>query len=188
MIQSLAAYYRLPGSLAKTAVERAEGPEKGFFRFGANGVCFGRPAGPGSIRREACAGVYDISPHCFYKDGVYHVAFDIDEVANNLRLEKYLDTSIARGESSLKTLARAAYYMVRPFLTVKYRKYLQRFAVRGWQEQVFPHWPVDVSVENLFENTLSLALSSGEVDRIPFVWFWSDGQSSWVSMTTDVAS
>jgi len=49
---------------------------------------------------------------------------------------------------------------------------LQRVHLRGWDQILFPSWPVDRSVENLFEFLMLLTLKSQKVEKIPFVWFW----------------
>jgi hypothetical protein len=50
----------------------------------------------------------------------------------------------------------------------------------------FPHWPVDVTVENLREELLLLSLQASGVGRIPFIWFWPEGCACSVMMTHDV--
>jgi len=50
----------------------------------------------------------------------------------------------------------------------------------------FPRWPLDVTVDRLFQSVLSLLLQSAPEGRIPFIWFWPDGMSSCAVMTHDV--
>jgi hypothetical protein len=78
------------------------------------------------------------------------------------------------------------YYWARPLLPVKVRKHLQRAHLRGWDQISFPHWPVDRSVDNLFEFLMLFTLKSQKVERIPFIWFWPEGAPSSAIMTHDV--
>src|SRR5712671_6949392 len=39
----------------------------------------------------------------------------------------------------------------------------------------FPKWPVDRTVERLFEKLMELALKANGNVAIPFIWFWPDG-------------
>jgi hypothetical protein len=71
-------------------------------------------------------------------------------------------------------------------MPVSVRKHLQRLHLSGWHRISFPQWPVDFSVENLMRSAMELALRSGCVDRIPFVWFWPDGAPSATIVTHDV--
>ncbi len=186
MIQTLSAYYRLPDSFLNATMEGALMPAKGFFAFGAETTCFGRTSLPSLVHKEPSE-LRDVLGHCSYSHSLYHFPFDIDETVNNLRLERYLDISATPpSKTRLTHLLRTVYYLMRPMLPVHYRKHLQRFALRDWQQHTFPRWPVDVSIETIFANTLRLALSSGEVDRIPFIWFWPDGHTSCAIMTHDV--
>jgi hypothetical protein len=78
------------------------------------------------------------------------------------------------------------YYMVRPILGVAVRKHLQQRYFRGWQKIPFPRWPVDHTVENIFERLLALAMRSRNIERLPFIWFWPEGNPSCTIMTHDV--
>lgn len=66
------------------------------------------------------------------------------------------------------------------------RRHLQRFHLRGWDKVSFPRWPVDCSVDNLFEQLMLLSLRASGAERIPFIWFWPEGTSSCAIMTHDV--
>lgn len=101
------------------------------------------------------------------------------DVVQNLRYERYLTP-----ESN--NALRQAYYLVRPLLPVAVRKHLQKLWLRDWRQIEFPAWPVDATVEQIFEQMMALALRNHGVSEIPFVWFWPDGASSAVMMTHDV--
>lgn len=69
---------------------------------------------------------------------------------------------------------------------VAVRKHLQRWYFHGRGKNRFPHWPVDTSVENLTEQLLILAMKSANLDRLPFIWFWPEGQPSCTILSHDV--
>jgi hypothetical protein len=75
---------------------------------------------------------------------------------------------------------------LRPILGVNVRKHLQRFHLRKWDQIAFPHWPVDFTVELLFERLLALSLNGGGNKEIPFIWFWPNGATSPAMMTHDI--
>ena len=58
--------------------------------------------------------------------------------------------------------------------------------LRGWDRISFPHWPVDRTVNELFELLMIFTLQSQSVERIPFIWFWPEGAPSSAVMTHDV--
>jgi hypothetical protein len=108
--------------------------------------------------------------------------FDPGEVIENLRSEEYAE-EWRQGSSSV--LAKM-YYFVRPALPVGLRKHLQRLRLRGWDKRPFPRWPVDCSVENIFEQLMLQCITVTRAQRIPFVWFWPEGHLSCAIMTHDV--
>jgi hypothetical protein len=81
---------------------------------------------------------------------------------------------------------RAAYYSVRPALPVSLRRHLQRTWLRGWDKKPFPRWPVDRTVDRMFEKLMSLSVEAHEGSEIPFIWFWPEGKSSCAIVTHDV--
>jgi hypothetical protein len=82
--------------------------------------------------------------------------------------------------------SRRIYYALRPFLPVPVRKHLQRIRLSGWERIVFPHWPVDFTVDSLMARVMTLALKAHNARQIPFIWFWPNGVPSSVVMTHDV--
>ncbi|MEQ1474657.1 MAG: hypothetical protein ABLQ96_12585, partial [Candidatus Acidiferrum sp.] len=50
----------------------------------------------------------------------------------------------------------------------------------------FPHWPVDRSVDRLFEELMKTAVKSGHGAPVPFIWFWPEGAPAASIMTHDV--
>jgi len=86
----------------------------------------------------------------------------------------------------MRRVIQDGYYLLRPLLRVPLRKHLQKLFLRGWHTLPFPHWPVDTTVEQLFERLMALTLKSQSVDAVPFIWFWPEGASSCMMMTHDV--
>lgn len=106
--------------------------------------------------------------------------FNPDEVVENLRLEQYVSRS--RGELSLHKY----YYLVRPILPLAIRKRLQQLVFRRRRTHTFPAWPIDCSVEEIFEQLMAQTLRASGVREIPFIWFWPYGKQSTLMMTHDV--
>jgi hypothetical protein len=107
----------------------------------------------------------------------------LKEVVDNLRYELYSQEVTSAAEARMMG---RAYYLVRPLLPVSVRKHLQRWRLRDWERLAFPHWPVDRTVDQVFEQTMLLSLKAQRVDQIPFVWFWPEGATSCAIMTHDV--
>jgi hypothetical protein len=112
--------------------------------------------------------------------------FDLDEVVENLRFERYGGAMPVVRTSVVKSVSRKTYYAVRPFLPTGVRKHLQRLALRGWNRAEFPHWPIDQTVDRLFDRVMACAIRANSGQPIPFIWFWPDGYSSCAIMTHDV--
>jgi hypothetical protein len=122
----------------------------------------------------------DALPGTSTRAGIISMPFDLAEVVSNLRNERYLERSV------FNSTAAPVYYLLRPLLPMAIRKYLQKAILMNWESLPFPHWPVDVTVDSLFEQSMLLTLQSQHLDRIPFIWFWPDGASSCAIMTHDV--
>jgi len=182
MSNYLIQYYRCPEHYVRLALKGALSTTSGYFRFGENTICYGRYCGrrPSASPAEALA---DAHADIRLENGTAFLPFDLAQVADNLRHELYA----ANGNGPyLQSLMKRMYYCVRPLLPVGVRKHLQRIHLNGWQHARFPHWPVDRSVDSMFEQLLLLALRAQGVARIPFVWFWPEGAASCAFMTHDV--
>jgi hypothetical protein len=113
--------------------------------------------------------------------------FDVEEIIENLRRERY--TAHFREEGRvLNEILRKTYYFVRPLLGVSVRRNLQKFHLRGWDRIPFPTWPVDDTVDRIHRRLLALSLRAQSLEKIPFIWFWPEGFSSCAIMTHDVES
>ena len=186
MDRALSEYFRCPEEFVKTETRGVLSERSGFFQFGPGVICYGNCADALPARKP------DIGlPDALQSVGVtgdrLSLPFDLTQVANNLRYEHYLNNPSGHGNNSKKaTVSRRLYYFLRPILPVRVRKHLQRIRLKGWDSIPFPRWPVDFAVESLMEQTLSMVLRSGRVERIPFIWFWPHGALSGAIMTHDV--
>jgi hypothetical protein len=159
-------------------------PSPEYFDF-RGAVGFGRLAtGSHSVRTARC----DVSDQVAVDDGIVRLPFDLGEVVDNLRLERYESAVAAYRQESKEGggSVRALYYLLRPMLPVPVRKHLQRMRLRGWDRIEHPRWPVDCSVETLMERAMALAIESSGGQPVPFVWFWPDGAPSCTILTHDV--
>jgi hypothetical protein len=154
----------------------------GYFQFGEGVTCYGSVSGhePSPLPSGQ---LHDALSDVVIEDGTTYLPFDPSQVAHNLRCERYVN--LLRDGRPQSTLSKM-YYFVRPVLSVGVRKHLQKFHLRGWDRLAFPQWPVDRTVDTLFERLLQLSLKAQSRERIPFIWFWPNGAPSAAIMTHDV--
>jgi hypothetical protein len=156
-----------------------------FFHLGPEATCYGRtlrsiPAGA----IHSSPSLADATRWIANDDGRLKLPFDLNEVIDNLRLERYPGCRLERREQALK----GAYYRLRPFTNRWLRSRFQKLRAAGWQKRSFPQWPVDTTVEAIGDSLLSLAMRARDIDRVPFIWFWPRGARGCVSITHDVES
>jgi hypothetical protein len=179
-------YFRCPPSCADFRLEGELLPDSGFFCLGHDLTCFGKVSF-GRTHHEAAGPLQDVSSSVRFNQNATYLPFDLDEVIENLRLERYgtpLPVGVRRAVT--QAVGRKTYYAMRPLLPTSVRKHLQRMALRGWDRAQFPAWPVDQTVDRLFEEMMRAAIRANSDERIPFIWFWPDGNSSCAIMTHDV--
>lgn len=187
MIQPLSDYYRIPDDFFGRRPHVVPAPgEVGFFRFGANTICYGRSASGVSNNVEDSAR-FDASQDIRRDGATVQIPFDFAEVIENLRLERY-QKALTPTKASIAEdgPVRQLYYLVREYLPVSFRRHLQRAYFRGWKNLPFPAWPVDFTADTLHEDYLRLLLETNNVEKVPFIWFWPDGAPSCLVMTHDV--
>jgi hypothetical protein len=182
----LSGHYRCPDNFAEFSVTQDLSQAPGYFQFGSGTVCYG----------QCSSGVSSTLPARTLHDAYQHVRthaetvllpFDPVQVVNNLRLERYTGKPASRNDPpSARNVVRNLYYSARPFMPVAVRKHLQSLYLRGWDKIPFPSWPVDRTVENILEKLLLLAMKTRNIDRLPFIWFWPDGNRSCAMLTHDV--
>lgn len=181
--QSIVEYYRYPQELVDFHVAGSLKESDGYFRFGPNLVCYGQISG------YSCPSVngplFDASEHVRNYEHISFLPFDLTQVVNNLRYERYVDQA-GQGLWSQNAWVKKFYYILRPLLPVSLRKHLQKVFLRGWETIPFPAWPVDRSVDRLFEQLLGLTMQTLHLDRLPFIWFWPEGHAACAIVTHDV--
>jgi len=181
LAQALCERYRCPEAFVKLAFGASLPDRSGFFTFGHDITCFGQSAA-GHLTSRVQPDLYDVLPDVSINgDSEICLPFDPAQVIRNLRLERYVGQ-----ESGLRVVARKGYYAVRPFLPRTASKHIQRLNLMGWKKHTFPGWPVDRTVELLYERLLLLLLEASGIRRVPFIWFWPQGHASCVVMTHDV--
>lgn len=178
---ALHSYFRCPEQFASFRLTEEVKATAEFFRFGEDLLCYGRTAG--QPRPESNGKAEELLRSVVASDSVLALPFSPSEVAANLRHERYVPV---RQSTSLQKMQRQIYYWMRPLLGVSVRKHLQRAALRNWEQISFPAWPVDRTVDRLFEKVLELSMRAHGVDTVPFIWFWPDGHRSCAIMTHDV--
>jgi len=152
--------------------------------MGSGVTCYGRiSSGPTAM--DSAGPLEDVSSDVRRESTSCLLPFDLDEVVENLRFERYNGPAPAPA-STKKTIGRKAYYAVRPYLPTSVRKHLQRAALRGWDRAQFPRWPIDQTVDQLFDRVMAEVIRANSGDPVPFIWFWPDGRSGCATMTHDV--
>lgn len=177
-------YYRCPDRYIRFDLAGQLSQQNGYFRFGDEGLYYGQLCGetPSAVLNE---NLCDVISHTSHNNGITYFPFDVTQIVDNLRLELY-SKSARHDESILGSILNEIYYTVRPLLPRGVRKSLQKARLSNWEALKFPRWPVDRSVDFLFEQLLRLSLRSQHLERIPFIWFWPDGAPSCAVMTHDV--
>jgi hypothetical protein len=154
----------------------------GYFRVGPSVTAYGR-YGKGDPSPDPDGALPDALDDAFLEGGAIHLPFDADQAAENLQCELY--TEAWPGALPVSVVARL-YYFVRPLLPVGVRRHLQKIYLGLKPKRGFPHWPVDSSVDDMFAKVLLLALEAGDLEEIPFIWFWPEGARCGAVMTHDV--
>jgi hypothetical protein len=183
--QSTTEYYKCPAEMLPVGIWGHPFEKTGFFRFGAKSVCYGQcsafePADNLNLPLN------DALDHVRCGPNQVALPFHASRVVSALRNESYIH-SLDRGDPFVfGSIGKVGYYTIRPLLPLVLRKYLQRFALRGWRERVFPRWPVDTTAEQIHESVMVLALKTHDKNGIPFIWFWPDGARGCAIVTHDV--
>ena len=167
-------YFCCPAEFSVFDLPAELAPQEEYFQF-RGATCFGRRER--GIRASAPPGARSAAT----------LPFDLSEIVTNLRRERYKRNSRGGDEGLTETsLARKAYYFLRPILPVAVRKHLQKVRLSGWEKIEFPRWPVDFSVDILMREALALQVLNSAAGRVPFIWFWPDGAQSCAILTHDV--
>ena len=175
--------YRCPQDFIEVVSSEPLSASAGFFCFGQNGICYGRSRGT-VLSARPDAKLHDATGEVAVENAKLLLPFNLKEVVDNLRLERYKNGEATN--SSLFRLCKKLYYHLRPFTNQMVRKQVQKFHARNWKKRSFPQWPIDTTVENVFETVLQMSMKAGGQEKVPFVWFWPNGASSCLAMTHDV--
>jgi hypothetical protein len=183
MNQAFLDYYRCPDRFAdfRAANGNSRRARSGYFRFGSDLVCYGSTQA--AVQPEMSGALPDVASQVRIEGSACFLPFNPTEVADNFRYERYVRRA---PKSRWKKLVRDAYYCVRPALPVRVRRHLQRTSLRGWEKKAFPSWPVDRTVDRMFERLMSLSAEAHGRTEVPFIWFWPEGKSSCAIVTHDV--
>src|SRR5262249_22201119 len=79
--------YRCPQDFIDIVASEPLPSNSGFFRFGQNGICYGRSGSDLSSRPESS--LHDAAGDAAVENGKLRLPFDLKEVIDNLRLERY---------------------------------------------------------------------------------------------------
>lgn len=183
--ETLVERYRCPDRFAEVTLSGELSARPGYFRFGQDAICYGRCASSVAAN-PSTDDLWDATVDTTTDGLTLRLPFDPTQVVENLRLERYVGAGNGGRGNRARAAVRSAYYFVRPLLPVHVRKHLQRSHLAGWERIAFPRWPVDRTVEEIFEREMASRLCSGSVESIPFIWFWPHGLPSCAIVTHDV--
>lgn len=179
-------YYCSPESLVNLEVAGSLSKDCGYFLLGNDVICCGRTTA-GHLTHRLPGDLYDVAGDIKIEGSTGFLPFDLDEVIDNFRYERYTRAVGSAGTgASVTRLMRSVYYLLRPFMPVWFRKHLQRHVVLSRNSNGFPSWPVDCTVDNIFAKLLAQLLPSFPNHEMPFIWFWPQGYTGCVIMTHDV--
>jgi hypothetical protein len=179
-------YLRCPEEMLPVGLAGDLSGDPGFFKFGSDLIVYGK-CSAFTPSRTFSRVLPDAGEYARGDEGVVSLPFHLSEVVETLRREEYAAAlGHARRHWAQRPFMRMCYYVARPFLPVAVRKHLQRLTFRGWRNQPFPHWPVDMSVEQLLESVIGLILQQSRERALPFIWFWPEGKQACAVMTHDV--
>jgi len=184
--RTLTDHFRCPGEFVDLKVSGSLSAESGFFQFGDGVVCYGQ-CSSGLPANAVTDALHDALPEVRTDGSSVQLPFNPIQIVDNLRHERYLCSQASgRALNKANKLVRNLYYLARPMMPVAVRKHFQRRYFRGWKQIPFPNWPVDRTVESIFEQLLILSMNSQKIARIPFIWFWPEGALSCTAVTHDV--
>lgn len=183
--QILGKRFRCPDNVADWTVDGDLFKDSGYFQLGREIICYGqcssaRPA------RFPTGSLYDALLGVVLNGSRVHLPFDPAQVIDNLRGERYHGAATTLKKLPSSQVLQGLYYAVRPILGVSIRRQFQKLYFRGWDKIAFPKWPVDHTVESIFEQLLVLSMKSRAIVKVPFIWFWPDGAPSCTMVTHDV--
>ena len=186
MSQYFFEFFRCPSGAVRFAINEGLSSQPGYFRFG-EGLTFYEKTASVPVTRHAADCLGDALEAVCLRGDEISLPFDPDDVVDCLRYERYTEGG-GKGTSRLGThpLIRDIYYLCRPLLRVPIRSLLQRIHLRSQRKNPFPKWPVDRTVDRLFEKMMIAAIRANGIRPIPFIWFWPEGKQAAFILTHDV--
>jgi hypothetical protein len=125
------------------------------------------------------------SPHVDCHEQINSFQCNFTQAVDNLRYERYVEQLYPQRWCEAAWIKKI-YCLLRPFFPVTLRKQFQKLYLLGWDTISFPRWPVDRSVDRLFEQLLVFTMRVRHIDRMPFIWFWPEGHTACAMLTHDV--
>jgi glycosyltransferase involved in cell wall biosynthesis len=181
-------FFRCPSELVSFDVQAGSGTETGYFQLGGSATCYARVKGV-RVDDHPWGHLGDALAAVSFDQGRIGLPFDPDQASDNLRYERYpMDFDQFSARLSASPMVRDLYYVFRPLMPVPIRSLLQRAHLRGQLESPFPNWPVDRTVDRMFEELMELQLRANGNTPIPFIWFWPEGKNGSLVLTHDVES
>ncbi len=179
-------YFKCPDSVRGLRPDEPTTKKTGFFRFGRDLICYGAVASI-SPAKSPFANLPDAEPFLRYEHGQVVLPFVPEQIAEGLLNEVYsnqMEPEYTRLGSH--SAVRRIYYWGRPLLSLRLRSVLQRIKLRGKLKSPFPSWPVDRSVDKLFEKLMIATIRANGGHPVPFIWFWPEGKQAAFVLTHDV--
>ena len=99
MLTALDQYFRCADLSLDGVTTGVLSVDPGFFRFGPNTICYGRSAA-GFLSQRADQPLYDVFDDTSIDGSTVHLPFDLGEIVENLRAERYISLSEPSRKSS----------------------------------------------------------------------------------------
>lgn len=110
---------------------------------------------------------------------------DPGELIGNFWSERYQEIGTSAVRRATRTAALQAYYLVRPLIPRDQQLKLRRRVSRLQSRTVFPRWPLETSLHDLYD-WLFRQVSVFAEGRVPFIAPWPDGYEWTLVLTHDV--
>src|SRR5580704_9340288 len=108
-------YYKCPARFIDIESPPSCPPARGFFEFGAGVTCYGHLSS-GPVIQRPLDKLYDCSPDVVLTDGTVSLPFDLSEIVDNLRNERYFGGNARTEHGSAASLVKRLYYATRPMV------------------------------------------------------------------------
>jgi hypothetical protein len=131
--QPLLDYYKCPDDLGEFELTGELSKEQGFFQFGPGMMCYGRCL-EGMPARHPAGQLFDASGAVELDQGLVRLPFDLSEVVDNLRRERYMTTGdTPRTLRILKAVRHDIYYfcLAPDFLDTGLSLFMQQLRLQG---------------------------------------------------------